>query len=56
MRRIAAAGLAALAVCAVVAGCGSASSANATVTVKGSFGKAPAVTIPAEPNTSPRMS
>jgi len=48
MRRIAAAGLAALAVCAVVAGCGSASSANATVTVKGSFGKTPTVTIPAE--------
>ena len=50
MRRIAAAGLAALAVCAVVAGCGSSSSggANGAVTVKGSFGKAPTVTIPAE--------
>lgn len=50
MRRIAAAGLAALAVCAVVAGCGSSSpsSANGAVTVKGSFGKTPKVTIPAE--------
>jgi FKBP-type peptidyl-prolyl cis-trans isomerase len=49
MRRIAAAGLAALAVCAVVAGCGSsASSANAAVTVKGSFGKSPTVAIPTE--------
>jgi FKBP-type peptidyl-prolyl cis-trans isomerase len=49
MRRIAAAVLAALAACAVVAGCGSsASSPNAAVTVTGSFGKAPTVTIPAE--------
>jgi len=49
MRRIAAAALAALAACAVVAGCGSsASSANDSVTVKGSFGKTPTVTIPAE--------
>lgn len=49
MRRIAAAALAALAACAVVAGCGSsASSPNAAVTVKGSFGKTPTVTIPAE--------
>jgi len=49
MRRIAAAGLAALAACAVIAGCGSSpSSANAAVTVKGSFGKTPTVTIPAE--------
>jgi FKBP-type peptidyl-prolyl cis-trans isomerase len=49
MRRIAAAVLAALATSAVVAGCGSsASSPNAAVTVKGSFGKAPTVTIPAE--------
>jgi len=49
MRRIAAAVLAALAACAVIAGCGSSpSSANAAVTVKGSFGKTPAVTIPAE--------
>ncbi len=49
MRRIAAAVLAALAACAVVAGCGSSpSSPNAAGTVKGSFGKAPTVTIPAE--------
>ncbi|HYK70525.1 MAG TPA: FKBP-type peptidyl-prolyl cis-trans isomerase [Streptosporangiaceae bacterium] len=50
MRRIAAASLAALAACAVVAGCGSSSpsSANAAVTVKGSFEKSPKVTIPAE--------
>jgi FKBP-type peptidyl-prolyl cis-trans isomerase len=49
MRRMAAAVLAALAACAVVAGCGSSpSSANAAVTVKGSFGKTPTVAIPAE--------
>jgi len=49
MRRIAAAILAALAGSAVVAGCGSSpSSPNAAVTVTGSFGKAPTVTIPAE--------
>jgi FKBP-type peptidyl-prolyl cis-trans isomerase len=49
MRRIAAAVLAALAACAVVAGCGSSpSSANSAVTVKGSFGKTPTVTIPAQ--------
>src|SRR5215469_2452489 len=49
MRRIAAAVLAALAACAVVAGCGSSpSSPNAAVSVKGSFGKTPKVTIPAE--------
>lgn len=49
MRRMAAAALAALAACAVVAGCGSSpGSANAAVTVKGSFGKSPTVTIPAE--------
>jgi FKBP-type peptidyl-prolyl cis-trans isomerase len=49
MRRIAAAVLAALATSAVVAGCGSStSSANAAVTVQGSFGKTPTVTIPAE--------
>lgn len=49
MRRMAAAVLAALAACAVVAGCGSSpSSANAAVTVKGSFGKTPTVTIPTE--------
>ncbi len=49
MRRMAAAALAALAACAVVAGCGSSpSSANAAVTVNGSFGKTPTVTIPAE--------
>ena len=50
MRRIAAAGLAALAGCAVIAGCGSSSpsSANAAVTVNGSFGKTPTVSIPAE--------
>jgi FKBP-type peptidyl-prolyl cis-trans isomerase len=49
MRRIAAAVLTALAACAVIAGCGSSpSSANAAVTVSGSFGKTPNVTIPAE--------
>jgi peptidylprolyl isomerase len=49
MRRIAAAVLAALAACAVIAGCGSSpSSANAAVTVTGSFAKMPTVTIPAE--------
>jgi FKBP-type peptidyl-prolyl cis-trans isomerase len=49
MRRIAAAVLAALAACAVIAGCGSSpSSANAAVTVSGSFGKTPSVTIPTE--------
>ena len=49
MRRIAAAALATLAACAVVAGCGSsASSPNAAVTVSGSFGKTPTVTIPAQ--------
>jgi FKBP-type peptidyl-prolyl cis-trans isomerase len=49
MRRIAAAVLAALAACAVIAGCGSSpSSANAAVTVTGSFGKTPTVTIPTE--------
>src|SRR5262245_2996402 len=49
MRRIAAAGLAALAACAAIAGCGSSpSSANAAVSVNGSFGKTPKVTIPAE--------
>jgi FKBP-type peptidyl-prolyl cis-trans isomerase len=49
MRRMAAAALAALAACAVVAGCGSSpGSANAAVTVKGTFGKSPTVTIPAE--------
>jgi peptidylprolyl isomerase len=55
MRRIAAAALAALAACAVVAGCGSsASSPNAAVTVSGSFGKTPTVTIPAE-KASPNL-
>lgn len=50
MRRIVAAGLAALAACAVVAGCGSSSPStpNGAVTVDGSFGKSPKVTIPAE--------
>ena len=50
MRRIAAAALAALAGCAVVAGCAGSptSSANGAVTVSGSFGKTPTVTIPAE--------
>lgn len=53
MRRIVAAVLAALAACAVVAGCGSSpSSPNAAVTVNGSFGKKPTVTIPAEKASS----
>ena len=55
MRRMAAAALAALAACAVVAGCGSSpGSANAAVTVKGSFGKSPAVTIPTEKASTDR--
>jgi len=52
MRRIAAAVLAPLAVCAVLAGCGSSSppssaNSNASVTVSGTFGHAPTVKIPA---------
>lgn len=53
MRRIAAALIVPLSVCAVVAGCGSAGSharanANAAVKVTGGFNKTPTVTIPAE--------
>jgi peptidylprolyl isomerase len=51
MRRIAAALLVPLAACAALAGCsssGSPASANAAVTVSGSFDKTPSVTIPAQ--------
>jgi peptidylprolyl isomerase len=49
MRRIAAALLVPLAACAALAACGSSpSSPNAAVTVNGSFGRTPNVTIPAE--------
>jgi len=54
MRRIAAALLVPLAACAVLAGCGGSASgnANSAVSVTGSFGKVPNVTIPTETASS----
>ena len=54
MRRIAAALLVPLAACAVLAGCGGSASGNANraVSVTGSFGKVPNVTIPTETASS----